>query len=167
MAKRIASYGRDYPPAWCNLSLYYTDVASGETTEDVACVYCGDRATDSEHVVPWSWFSKVVDSRDETLWTWLVPACSECNGLASDQMFPSPVAKRRYIRERLRARYHFAFLGEPWTAEEMAELGPGLGQFVRASQAQAENVRARVLYRGLLPPGVGSLALDSEVKRIR
>ena len=162
MAARSRRHGKDYPPSWCQFGAYVSE--SGESFEDVCCAYCGERYTDIEHLLPHSWFEKVSTGPGD-YWTWLVPACSECNGLASDQLFGSPALKREYIQNRLRARYSFAFESEAWSDEEIGELGPGLRQFVSARQAEAENVRQRVEYDGPLPPTLGSESLQQAVRR--
>lgn len=162
MASRKKRYGKDYPPCWCQFGVYVSD--SGGSFEDICCAYCGERYTDIEHMVPHAWFEKV-SSGPGDFWTWLVPSCSECNGLASDQLFGSPAKKREYIQERLRGRYSFAFRSEAWSEEEIAELGPNLRQFVSASQAEAENVRERVEYDGPLPPTLGSESLQRAISK--
>jgi len=162
MTKRIGTFGRDYAPSWCQIAVFVGD--DGGETEDICCAYCGDRYTDAEHVVPWSWLSKVSGLQLETVWTWIVPACQECNILAADQIFSSPAAKRRYIQGRLKARYSDELSGEPWDDKEIRELGYRLSQFVKAKQAQAENLRLRVTYRGPLPVSLGSKSLGQIVQ---
>jgi hypothetical protein len=159
MAKRIGTFGRDYPASWCQVSLFVGD--DGIETEDICCAYCGDRYRDAEHIVPWSWLSKVSPLSSTEFWTWIVPACHECNLLASDQVFRSPAAKRRYIQERLKGRYARELSGEPWDDGEIEELGYRLGQFVKAKQAETENLRLRISYKGPLPVALGSHSLNA------
>lgn len=160
MAARNKRHGKDYPPSWCQFGLYASD--SGHSFEDVCCAYCGERYTDIEHMLPHAWFEKVSAGPGD-YWTWLVPSCSECNGLAADQLFSTPARKREYIQNRLRARYSFAFETEAWSKQEIEELGPNLRQFVSANQAKAENVRERVEYDGPLPPTLGSQSLQQAI----
>lgn len=160
MPARNKQYGKDYPPAWCQFGMYISD--SGGSFEEVCCAYCGERYTDIEHLVPHSWFEKV-SAKAGDYWTWLLPSCSECNSIASDQLFATPRNKREYVQKRLIARYDFAFISEQWTQEEIEELGPNLRQYVSANQAKAENIRERVKYDGPLPPGLGSNNLNETV----
>jgi 5-methylcytosine-specific restriction endonuclease McrA len=60
---------------------------------DILCVYCGATAEEVDHVVPWSWSH--CDDEDN-----LVAACSICNHIASNFMFPDFDMKRNYIRAR-------------------------------------------------------------------
>jgi hypothetical protein len=57
---------------------------------DQICVYCGDYATEVDHVVPWNY----VHCNDEDNF---VGACRDCNGIASDKVFVDFNAKREYI----------------------------------------------------------------------
>jgi hypothetical protein len=161
MAPRNRQYGKDYPPSWCQFGVYVSD--SGGSFEEVCCAYCGERYTDIDHVLPWSWFEKIANTEPGDYWTWLVPSCSECNNIAGDQIFATPALKREYVQSRLMARYDFAFASDRWTQEEIDELGPNLKQFVRANQAKAENVVERVEYDGPLPPTLGSASLTKMV----
>lgn len=163
MVARNKRHGKDYPPSWCQFGAYASD--SGDSFEDICCAYCGERYTDIEHLVPHAWFEKVSAGEPGDFWTWLIPSCSECNNLASDQLFSSPSKKREYIHERLRGRYSFAFDSEPWEQKEIDELGPNLRQFVSASQAKALNVIERVQYDGPLPPTLGSESLQKVISR--
>ena len=167
MSNRSKAFGRDYVPAWCEFSKFVSE-DSGDEDEAVCCCYCGERATSTDHLVPYSWFTKTLGaSLGHDLWTWTVPACQECNSIASDQMFPSPVAKRNYIQQRLRARYSHIFMEDGWTGEELEELDGRLKQYVRAMQASSETVRARVRYRGKLPTNHGSQSLVSTLQTLK
>ena len=54
------------------------------------CVYCGEPATDIDHVIPWAYVLRHEISN-------LVPACHDCNLIASDKMFLDIESKREYI----------------------------------------------------------------------
>ena len=54
------------------------------------CAYCGDDATVVDHIIPFDWGYD--DSEDN-----LVASCELCNLLASNMVFDSLNAKRKYI----------------------------------------------------------------------
>jgi hypothetical protein len=170
--KRSNLFERDYAPSWSVSGQYYSD--GGTVITDTACAYCGERATDREHLVPYSFISdliKATQGADKSLWTWILPACSECNGIAHDQLYISAASKRKFIQDRLEAKYADLIDVEPWTDDDYQDMGPTLLQYVKARQAQADILRQRIRYRGPLPPFVGSesmmVALRSEMARRR
>ena len=57
------------------------------------CIYCGSVATEIDHIIPWAWTMRHDFSN-------LVPACKDCNLIASDKMFRSFEAKADYIIEK-------------------------------------------------------------------
>lgn len=58
------------------------------------CRYCGDPATEIDHVVPWFLNQNNNDSN-------LVASCRRCNGLAGDVVLTSVEDKRAYIQSRV------------------------------------------------------------------
>lgn len=61
-----------------------------------ACLYCGGVADSVDHVLPWSYCP---DNSTNNL----VPACMECNGIASNLIFANLNEKVRYVvRQRQR-----------------------------------------------------------------
>jgi hypothetical protein len=160
---RTQTYDRRYPPCWEREGQY---VVGGEVVTATPCAYCGEHAEHQEHLVPYSFISKrnTAHNPQDNWWTWILPACAQCNLIAHDQVFPSAFAKRSYIRERLKGKYPEAFVGAVWSDEEIEELGPALRQFVRASQAVNETARQRVEYSGPMPRSVGSPALQDSVR---
>lgn len=109
------------------------DAAIDKVRELGACAYCGEPASELEHVVP----------RCAGLPTWTVPACSDCNNLAAGGVFESFRAKRDFIREAIRRRHAKVLRTPEWDEDELAELGPAL----RASTAAYTAARAVVLSR--------------------
>ena len=76
------------------------------------CAYCGDIATDTEHVVP----------RRAGLPTYTVPSCRECNLFAGGNLFQSFREKAEHIRNR-RSRKYYKLLRIPeWTDDELHDL---------------------------------------------
>jgi ribosomal protein L40E len=98
------------------------------------CAYCGEYATDVEHVVP----------RSSKLPTYTVPACSECNGFASGHLFPSFEAKAAYIQSKIRKRYQKLIRTPEWDESEIAELGYAMRQEVLAYSRARDWIRRRL-----------------------
>ena len=57
------------------------------------CVYCGDAATDCDHVYPWS-------NGGTHHVTNLVASCERCNSIAGARVFTEFVKKKAYILAR-------------------------------------------------------------------
>jgi hypothetical protein len=72
----------------------------------------GEYANEIEHVYP----------RSTKLPTYVVPACKECNLLASDALFSTFEEKSIYIRNKLRKRYKKILSTPEWTSDEIKEL---------------------------------------------
>ena len=60
------------------------------TETGYACAYCGEAATQADHVVPYSW---AVDNSFNNL----VACCDVCNVIAGSKMFDSFYEKKEYI----------------------------------------------------------------------
>lgn len=88
------------------------------------CAYCGESATDREHVVPRSLGG-----------TYTVPACGECNLLAGTGLDASLAARRRRIRQAFERRYRRVLRCPEWDREELAEMGCGMRQAIEAQEA--------------------------------
>jgi 5-methylcytosine-specific restriction endonuclease McrA len=110
------------------------------------CTYCGLPAESVDHVIPRNhrraalavgarWNARVADT---------VPACCECNQLASALVFRGVVEKRSYIHQRLRARYSWALKTANWSEEELDELGPTLRSSVDAAIAAKRLIHRRL-----------------------
>ena len=57
------------------------------------CIYCGGDATEVDHIIPYSYSQ---NNNEENL----VPACSTCNGLASNKIFDSLIEKIGFVQKR-------------------------------------------------------------------
>lgn len=121
------------------------------------CTYCGDPAREREHVAPLA-----VTQYTEADWsseypTKIVPACRECNRIASDHTFRTLSAKREFIHAKLRKRYRRCLETPAWTQEELAELG-----WTLRSHIQHMLAKQRILRRRLSWPSVRSAASSSD-----
>ena len=97
--------------------------------------------------MPLSFVRAIADCVDVIAGLVLVPACGECNAIASDRVFKTIAVKRRFIHDRLR-RKHASVLGMPeWSEAEISELGYGLQTVVRAGLAQKRVLQQRLAWR--------------------
>lgn len=108
----------------------------------MSCVYCGSVEEHRDHVVP------LVVRRSGLPWDHAlpdtVPACAECNQIASGHLFRSVEEKRTYIREHLEARHRRLLDLPEWTDEERAELGTELARSLGEREARRDQVRLRL-----------------------
>ncbi len=98
------------------------------------CFYCGDYASDHEHVVP----------RVTGLPTWIVRACSECNSIAGGELFTSILEKRDYIRARRTKKYGRILKQPEWTEDELADMGRKLRVGIEAAQRAKKFVQSQI-----------------------
>lgn len=89
------------------------------------CAYCGEHGAEVEHVIP----------RRAHLATFTVPACRECNGIASGKLFESFNEKQQHIRKGLRKKYDKVLRIPQWDAEEIADLGRAMQDMVKKWEA--------------------------------
>jgi hypothetical protein len=88
------------------------------------CVYCGEWATQDEHFPPATYSREGV----------LLPACSECNGIAGTNWATDFAARSAFVRDQLRFKYRHV-LGTPeWANWELKELDYGLRRKVEKWQ---------------------------------
>ena len=118
-----------------------------------SCVYCGAYPTTIDHFAPASVIAAIMALDDlEVSGRFLVPTCGECNTIASNRIFPTIAAKRRYIQSRLRWKYRKLLarrvdptlpkLGEPGWHQQCLELGlDPRDMLVQAALADAERKR--------------------------
>lgn len=113
------------------------------------CVYCGQPATDQDHVYPISLLSMLNFEYKQAksiipFGLYIVPACRECNSLAASQAFFSVLSKRDFIKSKLRLKYHKIITTVMWDEEEIAELGRNLQADVRKMLHNRNVVEARL-----------------------
>jgi len=159
---RTAVFDRDYALCWSKESTF---IVGGEEVEGVCCAYCGEYATQREHLVPFSFLRSKTSkgTPNDNFWTWILPSCKECNAIAFDQVFETAEAKRCFIQERLAGRYQDDLESPEWSEKDLQDLGPALEQYVMACQARSYITRSRVSYSGPLPPTIGSDEVESAV----
>lgn len=100
------------------------------------CVYCGEVAEEVEHVVP----------RCSGFLTWTVPACGECNRIASGNVFESFADKRAFIKSGISMRHAKVLRMPEWDEEEIREMGPTLQKDIRRHKRAREIVLQRMRF---------------------
>jgi hypothetical protein len=104
------------------------------------CVYCGDVATDRDHVVPVSYTSVC---RNYSIGE-IVNACSDCNGTLSNVMVCSVPERAGYPFDRLQDKRGKLLAFKEWTDAELAEVAPRMAATVRAKMARKRVLVARL-----------------------
>lgn len=95
------------------------------------CFYCGDVASERDHVIP-----HVLTSHKLRVWSGCdtVQSCRECNKLLSDNVLAS-MAERVATLARLFRKKHKLGAGYiEWGETELADLGPSLHQYIASRQ---------------------------------
>lgn len=99
------------------------------------CYYCGDPATDKEHVIPRS----LVGNNTPIVW-----ACSECNGIAGARLFETIEEKREYIQGKLRHKYKALFGAVDWSDSEMKGMGYVLATEIKSHRSKQKWITNRI-----------------------
>ncbi len=102
--------------------------------EKLLCAYCGDRATDVEHVIP----------RSTGLPTFTVPACKDCNSIAGDRVFGCFEEKAEYVKTTLKIKHQKILRVPEWDKDELREVSYSLRKSIIAAQARRDWVQQRL-----------------------
>jgi hypothetical protein len=103
------------------------------------CAYCGEYASDVEHVVP----------RVSRLPTWTVPACHECNAIAGGTVFASFEDKAQFIKDYLAHKYRHVLDSPEWDEDELAEMGHNLRSKIAAAETARKIMQQRISWAPL------------------
>ena len=103
------------------------------------CVYCGAVAESDEHFPP----------RSHTLCGFVLPACLECNAIASN-VWPEDIVRRaEYVKAKLRTKYARELETPPWDAYELSELGPNMRREVQRWLRRIARVKERIAWNAV------------------
>lgn len=89
-----------------------------------SCFYCGDLATQEDHVIPHS-FPHSGDNR----MGWFVdtvPSCQECNAVLHTSLFDTLDERLAYLAGKMKLRYKSELKHPVWSKQELSELSPRL-----------------------------------------
>ena len=129
-------------------SLYsYTGAESSEDGYPL-CVYCGDPATERDHVPP---ISQVDEYRALGLVRehyLLVPSCKSCNTIAGTSLQNSIFERIEVIKDKISRKLARYLKQTEWDEEEIEELGPNLATAVKAGSVKRQMAIARIEYYG-------------------
>jgi hypothetical protein len=110
------------------------------------CSYCGDSADNLDHCpalydLEGLGYDEFTASGGRCL---LLPSCRRCNGWLGNKPLRTPQARKQYIAERLEEYWRKSFAAPKWSQDELDQLGPVLGQYVRTAEAFSEFLRRRL-----------------------
>ncbi len=114
----------------CQLTQWGADL---KQIERARCAYCGDPATDEDHIPP---RSAVASLRTANIRVFMhtVPSCAECNSAILNRRALWTFAERAaYVADALPQRLAKALACPDWDDEDLEELGPTLRQHVEMS----------------------------------
>ncbi len=111
------------------------------------CVYCGLRATTSDHFVPISVVGMLTECASIHTGRFLLPSCGECNALAGAKLFKTVAAKRRYIHDKLRRRHKHVLAVPAWSEAELEEMSWSLADYIRKGLEQRNVLLQRLAWR--------------------
>ena len=109
-----------------------------------SCNYCGEPADTKDHVIPHTVLTGAQRRGGHHDLGETVPCCRECNHLLGSKVFPSMEDRCHYVAGALRRRYSKLINAPAWTADELAELGPGLRASILADASRRNVVRRRI-----------------------
>ena len=119
------------------------------------CYYCGDVATEMDHVPPISTV-EFFDVTREPADFFLVPSCKECNLLGGSEPLGILDARAEYIREKLKWRHRKHWRQtQLWTEEEVDELiesegNTSITRSLKAIVNSEEDLQSRLQFKGYL-----------------
>ena len=131
------------------LEFFRTVIKAFRVDEGVRCVYCGNIAQEKEHVTPKNFLNGLVglgnfQNTVKYHKSMIVPACKECNLIASGQKFRNFTEKKKFIKEKLKNRYRKILLTPFWTDTELLELDFRLREYVLVALEAKRVVQARL-----------------------
>lgn len=119
----------------------------GMDFDETPCVYCGMPAESVDHFIPAAYARAISDTEPISgIRLSLVPACRECNSVASDAVFQTIAQKRKYIQAKLRRRYQKLLRIPLWRDEDFEELSPGLARYVTHGLRLQEIISNRLIW---------------------
>ena len=109
-------------------------------TED--CVYCGEPATDKDHLLPRNWSGDSDRARVP-----IVPSCAECNRIfLNDTYEPDVIARRKICQEKIKVKYKASLKKILYVEEDLKQFGPQLRASIRQQIARGEQTRRRLAW---------------------
>ncbi len=108
-----------------------------------SCVYCGQEAEVLDHAYPASREPGLAPSGMLIL----VPACTECNGIAGYKVHLTIEDRRDDVQNRLKEKYKKLLMMPDWTDEELGHLKGRLRESVINNLEARRRMRLRIHHR--------------------
>ena len=119
--------------------------------ESCFCCYCGDFATECDHVIPVSWYQRTLKRRrtskrkDE-----VVLSCSSCNQIIKNNLVCSLGTRAAFVAERLAIVLRKWLSSPHWDTSEMDELEGRILRKVSAMQMKKSLIINRIRHCNII-----------------
>lgn len=114
----------------------------GEEVKTGNCTYCGEHATQMDHVWPvsqmWVWPENHV--------SFVVESCQDCNLKLGAKCFVLMDDRQKEVR-RLLEKENKKLLNMKWSEKELNELGPSMQTYVLQSLAAQQTLKRRLTWK--------------------
>jgi hypothetical protein len=127
-----------YEPAWKKVALL-------DDVEYAPCFYCGDPWMEKDHVMPISKVGNYDTTKVRELLV-IVPACVECNRIASDVVDETLVDRKDRVQSILLRRYRRLLEIPEWSLSEIDTLEGRLRDEIASRQRRRAWLLERVEY---------------------
>jgi len=107
------------------------------------CFYCGDPPEVKDHAFPLVRGAVLPDN----MFSFVVPACRECNYLLSDEVWPTFGCRRKFVQTKLKKRYKRELAVPHWSSRELEELSPALREDIISAMRRKQWLVERVKWR--------------------
>lgn len=110
-----------------------------------ACYYCGQVAETVDHVPPKTLRDRMT-SEGIAFKAVEVAACKECNSALGPRPLLTLPARKDFVKAWIRRRYRRYLAIAHWPDDDLAELGPNLSGYVRASIVKRAIIKDRLAW---------------------
>ena len=105
------------------------------------CFYCGEVATETDHIVPRS--KKYKDFKRHKL---TVTSCRGCNHVLFNSYQSTLAERKKELKERLVNKYQDVLNMPHWSQKELDELGPNLRSYIKSQLIFRQQIIDRLIY---------------------
>ena len=121
--------------------------------EGYHCFYCGDYASDLDHVPPLSLLEVygVEQLKKAEIPFALIPSCSECNSMLSNRKLLDVISRLEYLDKRYNKAYDKRVV---WTPKEIEEMGEFFQKALKARNIRDDELirKIRAIEQRLVKP---------------
>lgn len=112
--------------------------------EGLDCIYCGNRATCRDHVIPFSYDSIADRTAADFPHTNIVPACVSCNTTLGNIFITSIAERSAYLYKTLETKNKKILSQPEWTKEDMKHLTGSLRKTITALAFKRNIIKERL-----------------------